>query len=249
MQSDKIVAQVRNLRVFYKDQKILTDINLDIYDKSVTTLIGSSGCGKSTVLRCFNRMNDLDPHYRVLGDITLNGVHIYKKNATLLRAKVGMVFQKPNPFPKSIYDNVAYTLRLHGLTNKKSIMDDIVESSLRKVGLWAEVKDRLHDSAMILSGGQQQRLCIARAITVRPLLLLMDEPCSALDPKSSLYISELIKELRNKFPIIMVTHIMKQARDVSDYLVYMCKGKILEYGATRDLLKKSVLIREYMEHE
>ena len=237
MKERKIKARVTNLNVFYKNKHVLKDTSLDIYSKSVTALIGASGCGKSTLLRCFNRMNDFVQDCKVSGKLFIDDYNIYAPeiDTTLLRSKVGMVFQKPNPFPKSIYDNVAYGPRIKGVTNKRGKLEEIVKKSLERAGLWEEIKDDLRQSAMELSGGQQQRLCIARAIAVKPTILLMDEPCSALDPKSTNSIENLIIELKKRFTIIIVTHSMRQARKVSDYVCYLKNGKIAEYSETEDI--------------
>ncbi len=227
----------KNVNVFYGDKQALFDVNLDIEANQVTSLIGPSGCGKSTFLRCLNRMNDTIDICRVSGEISLEGQDIYDKNIDVveLRARVGMVFQKPNPFPKSIYENVAYGPRIHGLANSKSELDEIVVKSLRRAGLFDEVKDRLSEPGTSLSGGQQQRLCIARAIATRPEVLLMDEPCSALDPIATAIIEELIDELRQKYTIIMVTHSMQQAARVSQKTAFFHLGKLVEEGATEEI--------------
>lgn len=234
---EEVKASLQKLCVFYGTKLVLQDIDLDIYSKSVVALVGASGCGKTTLLRCFNRMNDFVPECHITGKLLIDAANIYSSNidVVMLRAKVGMVFQKPNPFPKTIYDNVAYGPKLHGMNNGKGKLDEIVENSLRRAGLWEEVKDELKKSAMDLSGGQQQRLCIARAIAVEPTMLLMDEPCSALDPKASKSIELLIHELKKRFTIIIVTHSMKQAQRVSDVTVYLNKGKIFEFGATEEI--------------
>jgi phosphate transport system ATP-binding protein len=220
--------------VFYGDKQALFDVNLDVRQNQVTALIGPSGCGKSTFLRCLNRMNDTIDSARVTGKITLDEDDIYDKNIDVveLRARVGMVFQKPNPFPKSIYENVAYGPRIHGLAKRKSDMDQIVESSLKKAAIWNEVKDRLQEPGTGLSGGQQQRLCIARAIAVSPEVILMDEPCSALDPIATAVIEELIDELRENFTIVIVTHSMQQAARVSQRTAMFHLGYLVEEGAT-----------------
>ncbi|MFT7107120.1 MAG: phosphate transport system ATP-binding protein [Yoonia sp.] len=224
----------RNVQVFYGDTHAIKDVNVDILDKTVTAFIGPSGCGKSTFLRCLNRMNDTIDICRVKGKITLDGEDIYdpKVDSVQLRAKVGMVFQKPNPFPKSIYDNVAYGPKIHGLTRTKAELDDIVESSLRKAAIWNEVKDRLQSPGTGLSGGQQQRLCIARAIATSPEVLLMDEPCSALDPIATAQVEELIDELRSQFSVVIVTHSMQQAARVSQRTAFFHLGDLVEYGET-----------------
>ena len=210
--------RAREINVFYGDKQALTDVSIDIHDDRVTAFIGPSGCGKSTFLRCLNRMNDTIPSARVTGRIELDGQDINSAamDVVQLRARVGMVFQKPNPFPKSIYENVAYGPRIHGLAAGKSELDAIVEKSLHRAGLWDEVKDRLQDSGTALSGGQQQRLCIARAIATRPDVLLMDEPCSALDPIATARIEDLMQEIKDEFTIVIVTHNMQQAARVSD---------------------------------
>lgn len=230
--TNKISA--KNIKLFYGPKQALFDINLDFKKNSVTALIGPSGCGKSSFLRCINRMNDTIDGCKIEGTIELDGKNIYDEDLdlVLLRASVGMVFQKPNPFPKSIYENVAYGPRIHGLFNKKSELDEIVEQSLTKAGLFNEVKDRLHDEATGLSGGQQQRLCIARTIAVKPEVILMDEPCSALDPIATAKIEELIDELKDNFTIIMVTHSMQQAARVSNMTAFFNMGKVIEYDVT-----------------
>lgn len=224
----------KNVNLFYSQKQALFDINLDFKENSVTALIGPSGCGKSSFLRCINRMNDTILGCKVEGEINLDGENIYRKDLdlVLLRASVGMVFQKPNPFPKSIYENVAYGPRIHGLFDKKSELDEIVEKSLTRAGLWREVKDRLNDQASGLSGGQQQRLCIARTIAIEPAVILMDEPCSALDPIATAKIEELIDELKDNFTIIMVTHSMQQAARVSNMTAFFNMGKVVEYDLT-----------------
>lgn len=232
--ANEIALQVKNLNLYYDDTKrALSDINLDIMKRKVTAFIGPSGCGKSSLLRCFNRMNDLVDGCRVEGEILLDDTNIYSKavDAAALRQRVGMVFQKPNPFPKSIYENVAYGLRIQGI-NKKRVLDEVVEKSLRDAALWDEVKDRLHESALGMSGGQQQRLVIARTIAIAPEVLLLDEPASALDPISTLKIEELINELKSKYTIIIVTHNMQQAARVSEYTAFMYMGNLIEFGDT-----------------
>jgi phosphate transport system ATP-binding protein len=227
----------RNVSVFYGAKQALFDVGLAIEKNQVTSLIGPSGCGKSTFLRCLNRMNDTIDICRVTGQIKLDGEDIYARDIDVveLRARVGMVFQKPNPFPKSIYENVAYGPKIHGLARNKADLDEIVHSSLRRAGLWGEVKDRLAEPGTGLSGGQQQRLCIARAIATRPEVLLMDEPCSALDPIATAIIEELIDELRKKFTIVIVTHSMQQAARVSQKTAFFHLGKLIEEGATSDI--------------
>ena len=228
----KITA--RGVQVHYGTNHAIKDLNVDILDKTVTAFIGPSGCGKSTFLRCLNRMNDTIAVCRVSGDIRLEGEDIYDKRVdpVQLRAKVGMVFQKPNPFPKSIYDNVAYGPRIHGLTRSKAELDEIVETSLRRAALWNEVKDRLAAPGTGLSGGQQQRLCIARAVATGPEVLLMDEPCSALDPIATSQVEELIDELRSQFSVVIVTHSMQQAARVSQKTAFFHLGNLVEYGET-----------------
>jgi len=223
--------------VYYGDTHALRDANLDLRKDDVTALIGPSGCGKSTFLRCFNRMNDTIASCRVLGSITLDGREILGDaiDVVQLRARVGMVFQKPNPFPKSVYDNVGYGPRIHGLARSGAEMDKIVHESLHRAGLWDEVKDRLDEAATSLSGGQQQRLCIARAIAVDPEVILMDEPCSALDPIATARIEELIYQLRGRYAIAIVTHNMQQAARVSQKTAFFHLGELVEYGATDEI--------------
>lgn len=227
----------RNVNVWYGEQQAIIDTSLDIGKSQVISMIGPSGCGKSTFIRCLNRMNDTIDSCRVTGDIRLEGQNIYDKKLDVvqLRAQVGMVFQKPNPFPKSIYDNVAYGPRIHGLAEDKQGVDEIVETSLSKAGLWDEVKDRLGEPGTGLSGGQQQRLCIARTIAVSPEVILMDEPCSALDPIATATIEELIDELRQHYAIAIVTHSMQQAARVSQRTAYFHLGRLIEVGATDDI--------------
>ncbi|MBX2867553.1 MAG: phosphate ABC transporter ATP-binding protein PstB [Acidiferrobacterales bacterium] len=230
----------RNVDVHYGDKQAIFDVSVDIGRNEVLAMIGPSGCGKSTFLRCLNRMNDTIDICRVAGDIQLEGEDIYGKSMdiVLLRARVGMVFQKPNPFPKSVYDNVAYGVKLHGLSKSKSELDDIVEQSLKRAGLWKEVSDRLDKPGTGLSGGQQQRLCIARAIAISPEVILMDEPCSALDPIATAVIEELIDELRKQYSIAIVTHSMQQAARVSQRTAYFHLGKLVEVGNTDDIFTK-----------
>ncbi|RZM10425.1 MAG: phosphate ABC transporter ATP-binding protein [Sphingomonas sp.] len=227
----------RGVDVFYGEKQAIKNVSIDVGMENVTAFIGPSGCGKSTFLRTFNRMNDTVAAARVTGDITLDGENIYAASMDVvqLRARVGMVFQKPNPFPKSIYENVAYGPRIHGLASGKADMDAIVESSLRRAGLWDEVKDRVAESGTALSGGQQQRLCIARAIAVDPEVILMDEPCSALDPIATARIEELIHELRGRYAIVIVTHNMQQAARVSQKTAFFHLGTLVEYGDTSDI--------------
>ncbi|MFJ3483939.1 phosphate ABC transporter ATP-binding protein PstB [Pseudomonas sp. NPDC090202] len=233
---EEITLEVPGLNLFYDDKQALFDIQMNIPKQRVTSFIGPSGCGKSTLLRTFNRMNDLVEGCRVQGEIKLHGHDIYSKGEDVaeLRRRVGMVFQKPNPFPKTIYENVVYGLRIQGI-NKKRTLDEAVEWALRGAALWEEVKDRLHESALGLSGGQQQRLVIARTIAVEPEVLLLDEPCSALDPISTLKVEELIYELKSKYTIVIVTHNMQQAARVSDYTAFMYMGKVVEFGDTDTL--------------
>ena len=232
-----IKIQVKDVNVFYREKQALNNVSIDIEDRSVTAFIGPSGCGKSTFLRCFNRMNDVIPSCRVEGLIMMGDVDVNnpQTDPVLLRARIGMVFQKPNPFPKTIFENVAYGPRIHGLAQSKAELDDMVEDSLKKAGLWVEVADRLADQATGLSGGQQQRLCIARAIAVGPDVLLMDEPCSALDPIATSVIEELISELQQRFTILIVTHSMQQAARVSQKTAYFHLGTLVEYGDTKDV--------------
>jgi phosphate transport system ATP-binding protein len=223
--------------VYYGDVHAVSSVDLQILEDEVTALIGPSGCGKSTFLRCFNRINDTIPACRVTGDITLDGEPIYGGDLDVvqLRARVGMVFQKPNPFPKSVYENVAYGPRIHGIARAGTEMDEIVERSLDRAGLWGEVKDRLNEPGTALSGGQQQRLCIARAIAVDPEVILMDEPCSALDPIATARIEELIYELRGRYAIAIVTHNMQQAARVSQRTAFFHLGELVEYGLTEEI--------------
>ena len=227
----------RDVNVFYGDKQALYDVSIDIPDRAVTAFIGPSGCGKTTFLRCFNRMNDTIEGARVTGSIQIEGKDAYAKGVdpVVLRTRVGMVFQKPNPFPKSIYDNVAYGPRIHGMAKKKADMDGVVEQSLRRAGLWEEVKDRLGQPGTSLSGGQQQRLVIARTVAVNPDVILMDEPCSALDPIATAKIEELIDELRENYCIVIVTHSMAQAARVSQKTAFFHLGKLVETGATEEI--------------
>jgi phosphate transport system ATP-binding protein len=233
---EKICIEAHDFNLYYGEKQALKDINLKIPEKKVTAFIGPSGCGKSTLLRCFNRMNDLIDNIKMEGNITLDGNDIFDKSVNVadLRRRVGMVFQKPNPFPKSIYENVAYGLRIQGINDRRTI-DAVVEKSLKGAALWDEVKDRLDDLAMGLSGGQQQRLVIARAIAIEPEVILLDEPASALDPISTLKIEELIYELKDKFTIVIVTHNMQQAARVSDYTAYLYMGEMVEFNDTSTL--------------
>ena len=230
---DNPLIVTENLSLYYGKTQALKEISIRISERVVTAFIGPSGCGKSTLLRCLNRMNDLIDSVRIEGSVKIGGHDIYASDVDVieLRKRVGMVFQKSNPFPKSIYENIAYALRLHG-TKKKSDLDEIVEKSLRGAALWDEVKDRLHTSGLGLSGGQQQRLCIARAIAIQPRILLMDEPASALDPLATAKIEELIHELKKDYTIVIVTHNMQQAARISDYTAFFYLGKLIEYDTT-----------------
>ncbi|MFC6670655.1 phosphate ABC transporter ATP-binding protein PstB [Marinobacterium aestuariivivens] len=241
LEDEEITLQVRDLRLCYGEKEALHGIDMQIPKNRVTAFIGPSGCGKSTLLRCFNRMNDLVDSCNITGEILLDGDNIYGRGVDVaeLRRRVGMVFQKPNPFPKSIYENVAYGLRIQGV-NKKRLIDETVEWALRSSALWDEVKDRLHESALGMSGGQQQRLVIARTIAVKPEVLLLDEPASALDPISTLKIEELIHELKKDFTIAIVTHNMQQAARVSDYTAFMYMGDLVEFGVTDTLFTNPV---------
>ncbi|MDO4501133.1 MAG: phosphate ABC transporter ATP-binding protein PstB [Erysipelotrichaceae bacterium] len=234
MENTKI--EVKDLNLYYGDHKALKNINIDIKEKAITAFIGPSGCGKSSFLKTLNRMNDLVDVARVEGLVNINGKDIYdeKTDVTLLRKEVGMVFQQPNPFPMSIYDNVAYGPRIHGIKDKKRL-DKIVENSLKGAAIYDEVKDRLKKSALSLSGGQQQRICIARALAVEPDIILMDEPTSALDPISTSKIEDLMEELKKKYTVVIVTHNMQQAARISDYTAFFLNGEIVEYGKTNDI--------------
>ena len=235
---DKIKITTKNLNLFYGDNHALKNINMDIREKAVTALIGPSGCGKSTFLKSINRMNDLVDGVRIEGIVTLDGDNIYDADIdkTLLRKKVGMVFQQPNPFPMSIYDNVAYGPRVHGIKNK-SELDAIVERSLRGAAIFDEVKDRLRKSALSLSGGQQQRLCIARALAVEPEVILMDEPTSALDPISTAKIDDLMEELKKKYTVVVVTHNMQQAARISEDTAFFLMGDMIEFNSTKEIFQ------------
>jgi phosphate transport system ATP-binding protein len=236
--NEEIIIDVQGLNLWYGENHALHNVTLPVANRKVTALIGPSGCGKSTLIRCFNRMNDLVSGCRVAGNILYHDQNIYGPDAdpVELRRKIGMVFQKPNPFPKSIYENIAYGPRVHGIKNKREL-DEIVESCLHKAALWEEVKDRMHDSAMSLSGGQQQRLCIARTLAVNPEIILMDEPCSALDPIATSKIEDLIEELKKEYCVIIVTHSMSQASRVSDYTAFMYLGDLIEFGETRQIFE------------
>ena len=232
--TDKTKITARGVQVYYGDNHAIKDVDVDIADNTVTAFIGPSGCGKSTFLRCINRMNDTIPIARMEGTILIDGEDIYdpRVDPVQLRAKVGMVFQKPNPFPKSIYDNVAYGPRIHGLARDKTDLEEIVENALKRAALWGEVKDRLTAPGTGLSGGQQQRLCIARAVATAPEVLLMDEPCSALDPIATAQVEELIDELRQNYSVVIVTHSMQQAARVSQRTAFFHLGNLVEYGET-----------------
>jgi phosphate transport system ATP-binding protein len=234
---DKIVT--KSLSLFYGEKQILKKIDLKIPQNNITAIIGPSGCGKSSLLRCMNRLNDLIPESKIEGQILFDGKDLYADNADVveIRRKIGMVFQKPNPFPKSIYDNIAYALRIKGIKNKKNL-SEIVEKSLKDSGLWQEIKDQLNTSAMELSGGQQQRLCIARALAVEPKVILMDEPCSALDPAGTFKIEELMTELKQQYTIIIVTHNMQQAARVSDSTGFLYLGELIEFGGTNQIFTR-----------
>ena len=234
--NEEIKISARNLNLYYGENHALKDINMDIKKNAVTALIGPSGCGKSTFLKSLNRMNDLVENVKITGEVTLDNENIYGENVdtTLLRKKIGMVFQQPNPFPKSIYDNIAYGPRIHGIKNK-SKLDEIVEESLRGAAIFDEVKDRLKKSALGLSGGQQQRLCIARALAVQPDVLLMDEPTSALDPISTLKVEELMEDLKKKYTVVVVTHNMQQATRVSDETAFFLVGEVVEFDKTETI--------------
>ena len=234
-----IKIHVNDLSLYYGEKKALKEISMQIPANKVTALIGPSGCGKSTFLRCINRMNDLIPDVKITGEMLVEGVDIYDKNVDVvnIRKKIGMVFQKSNPFPKSIYENIAYGPKINGIKNKKEL-DEIVETSLRKAAIWDEIKDRLDDSALGLSGGQQQRLCIARTLAVSPDIILMDEPASALDPISTSKIEELVHELKEQYTIIIVTHNMQQAARTSDYTAFFYLGELIEMGKTNAIFTK-----------
>ena len=236
LSTEQTALEIKNLDLYYGEKQALSSVSMSIPKGQVTAFIGPSGCGKSTLLRCINRMNDLVDSCRIEGEILLHGQNIYDKSVDVaaLRRNVGMVFQRPNPFPKSIYENVVYGLRLQGIKEKRKL-DEVVEQSLRGAALWDEVKDRLHDSAFGLSGGQQQRLVIARSIAIEPEVLLLDEPTSALDPISTLVIEELINDLKKKFTVVIVTHNMQQAARVSDQTAFMYMGELIEYSNTNTL--------------
>jgi len=248
--SEKVKIKSKKISVFYGDKKALDTINLEIPEKKVTSLIGPSGCGKSTFLRCLNRMNDTIDICRIEGEIFIDDKNIYEKSLdpVLLRARIGMVFQKPNPFPKSIFDNVAYGPKIHGIVNSEDELNDLVKDSLKKAGLYNEVKDRLNEPGTSLSGGQQQRLCIARAIAVSPEVILMDEPCSALDPIATAVIEELIDELAKNFTIVIVTHSMQQAARVSQQTAFFHMGNLIEVGKTEEIfsMPKQIKTQDYI---
>lgn len=235
---NKEIITTEKLNLWYGDKQALYDVTMSMQSNKITALIGPSGCGKSTLIRCFNRMNDVIDSCKITGTILYNGKNIYEPStdAVEIRKKIGMVFQKPNPFPKSIYENIAYGPRVQGTNNKKQL-DEIVERSLKIAALWDEVSDRLHESAMGLSGGQQQRLCIARSLAIEPEIILMDEPCSALDPIATAKIEDLMLELKKKYTVIIVTHNMQQAARVSDYTAYMYLGKLIEFGKTEQIFE------------
>ena len=243
---NKVKISTQNLNLYYGENHALKNINLDLYENKITAFIGPSGCGKSTYLKTLNRMNDLVPNVKIEGTVLLDGEDIYdpQVDTTLLRKKVGMVFQQPNPFPMSIYDNVAYGPRIHGIKNKAQL-DEIVERSLKGAALWDEVSDRLKKSALGLSGGQQQRLCIARALAVEPEVLLMDEPTSALDPISTLKIEDLMDDLKSKYTVAIVTHNMQQATRIADYTAFFLVGEVVEY-ATTDTMPKDKRTEDYI---
>jgi phosphate transport system ATP-binding protein len=245
----KEIIKTEHLNLWYGTKQALMDINMSILPNKITALIGPSGCGKSTLIRCFNRMNDIIPGCKINGQVFFDEKNIYGSNvdAVEVRKKIGMVFQKPNPFPKSVYENIAYGPRVQGIKDKKTL-DDIVEKSLKVAALWDEVKDRLHESAMGLSGGQQQRLCIARSLAIEPEIILMDEPCSALDPIATAKIEDLMTELKKKYTVIIVTHNMQQAARVSDYTAYMYLGKLIEFGSTKQIFEnpKEELTENYI---
>ncbi len=246
---NKIKIKIEELNLKYGSNHVLKNVDMEIGENKVTAIIGPSGCGKSTFIRCLNRMNDVIDGCRVEGRVFMDGKNIYERDCDVvqLRKKVGMVFQKPNPFPKSIYENVAYGPRVHGINDKKRL-DEIVERSLRAAALWEEVKDRLKDSAMSLSGGQQQRLCIARALAIEPEVILMDEPCSALDPIATAKIEDLIGELKMKYTVVIVTHNMQEAARVSDFTGYFYLGELIEFGNTKQIFEnpKEELTENYI---
>lgn len=239
MQQPKTIIKVTDVEAFYAGKRALKSISIDISPKKVTSIIGPSGCGKSTFLRCLNRINDLILNFKCTGQILYDGKNIFDKDIDVndLRRRVGMVFQKPNPFPKSIYENIAYGLRIYG-ENNKGVLDEVVENSLKKAALWDEVKDDLNKSALAISGGQQQRLCIARALAIEPDVILLDEPCSAIDPISTAKIEDLIYQLKKNYTIIIVTHNMQQAARVSDMTAFFCLGELIEYDVTSKIFER-----------
>lgn len=245
-------VDIRKLNVWFRDNHVLKDLNLAIKEKTVTAIMGPSGCGKTTLIRAINRMNEIISGSRTTGEIYIDGNNIYDENTNVyeLRRKVGMVFQKPNPFPKSIFENVAFGLKIHKIADGKGI-DEIVEKSLKEAALWEEIKDRLNDSAFSLSGGQQQRLCIARALAVKPEIVLMDEPCSALDPTATAKIEALIRELGEKYTVIIVTHNLQQAARVSDFTAFLYMGQLVEYNDTKSVFEnpESELTERYITGE
>lgn len=247
--AEKEIIRTVNLNLWYAEKQALYDVNMSVLANKITALIGPSGCGKSTLIRCFNRMNDVIDKCKITGSILFDGDDIYDANADAveIRKKIGMVFQKPNPFPKSIYENIAYGPRVQGNNNKKDL-DAIVENSLKVAALWDEVSDRLNESAMGLSGGQQQRLCIARSLAIEPEIILMDEPCSSLDPIATAKIEDLMLELKKKYTVIIVTHNMQQAARVSDFTAYMYLGKLIEFGRTKQIFEnpKEELTENYI---
>jgi phosphate transport system ATP-binding protein len=247
--AEKEIIKTVDLNLWYGEKQALFDINMSVLANKITALIGPSGCGKSTLIRCFNRMNDVIDKCKITGSILFDGNDIYHPDvdAVEIRKKIGMVFQKPNPFPKSIFENIAYGPRVQGINNKKEL-DTIVEKSLRVAALWDEVSDRLHESAMGLSGGQQQRLCIARSLAIEPEIILMDEPCSSLDPIATAKIEDLMLELKKKYTVIIVTHNMQQAARVSDFTAYMYLGKLIEFGKTEQIFEdpKEELTEKYI---
>ncbi len=249
MEKKEYIIETKNLNLWYDDNHAVIDVNLNIKPNKVTALIGPSGCGKSTLIRCFNRMNDVIVGCKIKGEVLFHGENMYNPDvdAVEIRKKIGMVFQKPNPFPKSIYENIAYGPRVQGISDRKKL-DNIIEKSLKDAVLWDEVNDRLNDSAMGLSGGQQQRLCIARSLAIEPEIILMDEPCSALDPIATAKIEDLINELKKKYTVIIVTHNMQQAARVSDFTAYMYLGKMIEFGITKQIFEnpKEDLTEKYI---
>jgi phosphate transport system ATP-binding protein len=246
---ESLKMEVKDLDLWYDTKQALKKVSMPVYENKITAIIGPSGCGKSTLLRCMNRMNDIIDKCRVQGEILLDDKNVYKKNYDVveLRKRVGMVFQKPNPFPKSIYENIAYAPRIHGIKRKKKL-DGIVEQCLKDAFIWGEVQDRLESSAMGLSGGQQQRLCIARALSIEPDIILMDEPCSALDPIATAKIEDLMRVLVKDYTVVIVTHNMQQAARVSDYTAYMYLGELIEFGKTKQIFEnpKEELTEKYI---